>query len=73
MPPSDAIAHALFDPQPRESYLVGTRWEGDRVLHALLDRLLEANESPSHGYTRDELVALLDEHLATRKTHSATW
>lgn len=62
-----AVEDALFSPHPRRRYLVGTRWEGDRVLAALLERLLDANESPSHGYSRDELVALLDRHLAERK------
>ena len=47
--------------------MVGTRWEGDRVIDAMLDRLLDANESPSHGDTRDELVARLDDHLARRR------
>lgn len=61
-----AVEDALFAPQPRLRYLVGTRWEGDRVLHTLVQRLLDANDSPNMHYTRDELVALLDVQLAGR-------
>jgi len=62
----EAVEDALFSPHPRRRYLVGTRWEGNRVVHALLDRLLDANESPHHRYTREELIALLDEHVEDR-------
>ena len=63
---TEAVTHALFDPKPRRRYLVGTRWEGNRVIHALIERLLDANESPAHGYSRAELIAILDEHSARR-------
>jgi hypothetical protein len=45
---------------------VGTKWEGDRGINALLERLLDANDSPEHNYSRDELIALLDKHLQAR-------
>lgn len=61
-----AVTHALFSRRPRPSYLVGTRWEGDRIIHALIGRLLDANESPALGYSRDELTAVLDQHLRDR-------
>lgn len=59
----DAVQDALFAEKPRRRYLVGTRWEGNRVVHALLERLCDANEGTSMGYSRQELHALLDEHL----------
>lgn len=62
-----AVYHALFAEKPRLRYLVGTQWEGDRVINALIERLLDANDSPEHNYSRDELIALLDEHLQARK------
>jgi NAD(P)-dependent dehydrogenase (short-subunit alcohol dehydrogenase family) len=62
----EAVEDALFSLHPRRRYLVGTRWEGNRVVHALLERLLDANESPRHRYSREELIALLDEHLEDR-------
>lgn len=62
----DAVQDALFSEQPRLRYLVGTRWEGDRVLNALFERLLDENDNPQHNYSRSELIALLDHHLAKR-------
>ncbi len=60
---SDAVFHALFSDYPQDSYLVGTKWEGDRVINALFEKLLQANANPRHNYSRDELIALLDKHL----------
>lgn len=57
---TDAVLDALFSEEPRKRYLVGTRWEGDRMLRALSERLVEANDSPSMGRSRDELIDLLD-------------
>ena len=61
-----AVYHALFAEKPKLRYLVGTKWEGDRVINALLERLLDANDSPEHNYSRDELIVLLDKHLQAR-------
>jgi len=61
------IEEALFSPEPRRRYLVGTRWEGNRVVRALLERLVDANACPSLGYTRDELVAWLDRELVAHR------
>ncbi|MEW5827109.1 MAG: SDR family oxidoreductase [Candidatus Bipolaricaulota bacterium] len=63
---AEAIHDALFSPAPKLRYLVGTRWEGDRVLNALIAKLLDENDNPRHGYSRDELAARLDRHLAER-------
>ncbi len=63
---AEAVEHALLAPTPRARYLVGSRWEGQRVIDNLLDRLLDANEGPGMGYSRDELVAQLDAALAQR-------
>jgi len=61
-----AVLDALFAPEPRPRYLVGTRWEGGRVLRALFDRLLDANDCPTLGYTRDELIAMFEERAQAR-------
>jgi NAD(P)-dependent dehydrogenase (short-subunit alcohol dehydrogenase family) len=61
-----AVADALFAERPKLRYLVGTKWEGDRVIHALIEKLLDENDNPHHSYTRDELVALLDRHISER-------
>lgn len=62
-----AVYDALFSERPRSRYLVGTKWEGDRVLNALLAQLLEENDNPRHNYSRDELVAMLDRHIHERR------
>jgi len=61
-----AVYDALFSEQPKERYLVGTKWEGDRVINELLAKLLDENNNPQHNYSRDQLVALLDWHIANR-------
>ena len=65
---AEAVYDALFSPAPKLRYLVGTKWEGDRVINALLSKLLDENDNPKHNYSREQLVALLDQHLAGRKT-----
>jgi short-subunit dehydrogenase len=61
-----AVQNALFSDRPHLRYLVGTRWEGDRVLNELIAKLLDENDNPQHNYSRDELVALLDQHIHLR-------
>ena len=43
--------------------LVGTRWEGNRVLDSLVDRIAEANACPSLNYPTEELVGRLRARL----------
>ncbi|MBE0671344.1 MAG: SDR family oxidoreductase [Anaerolineales bacterium] len=62
----EAVQDALFADKPKMRYLVGTRWEGNRVIHALIAKLLDENDNPKHNYSRDELIELLDQHLAKR-------
>jgi NAD(P)-dependent dehydrogenase (short-subunit alcohol dehydrogenase family) len=64
---AEVVYDALFSPSPKLRYLVGTKWEGDRVLGALMGKLLDENDNPKHDYSRDELVALLDRHIAARR------
>ncbi|NNM24382.1 MAG: SDR family NAD(P)-dependent oxidoreductase [Phycisphaerales bacterium] len=61
-----AVLDALESSSPRARYLVGSRWEGNRVIDTLLERLLDANDCPTLSYDRDELVARLDRHVAAR-------
>ncbi len=61
---AEAVYGAVFSPAPKLHYLVGTTWEGDRVLNALIAKLLDENDNPKHSYSRDELIALLDQHIA---------
>lgn len=60
---STAVYDALFAEKPKLRYLVGTKWEGDRVLNALMEKLVHENDNPQHNYSRTELIAMLDNHL----------
>jgi short-subunit dehydrogenase len=60
---SVAVYDALFSEKPKLRYLVGTKWEGDRVINTLIEILLDENDNPLHNYSRDELIALLDKHI----------
>ena len=51
------VMQALFDAEPKARYLVGTRWEGDRVITALTERLLDAAQSPSHQWDEVTFIA----------------
>jgi NAD(P)-dependent dehydrogenase (short-subunit alcohol dehydrogenase family) len=64
---SQAIMDALFAAQPKFRYLVGTKWEGDRVIHALLEKLLDENDNPQHNYSLAELTELLAQKIAARQ------
>jgi NAD(P)-dependent dehydrogenase (short-subunit alcohol dehydrogenase family) len=61
-----AVLDALFSENPRLRYLVGTRWEGNRVIDAFIERLLDANDCPALRYSVDGLVAMLRERAARR-------
>jgi NAD(P)-dependent dehydrogenase (short-subunit alcohol dehydrogenase family) len=62
-----AVLDALFSDSPKKRYMVGTRWEGNRVINMLQERLLDANDCPTMQYTRDELVNQLDEKWKLRE------
>ncbi len=54
------VLQALGEEAPQARYLFGTRWEGDRVIAALIDRLLDAAQSPSHRLSVEELLARVE-------------
>ncbi len=56
---AEVVLQALNAAQPQARYLVGTRWESDRVVDALMARLIDAAQSPSQALNADELVARL--------------
>jgi len=60
---TEAVLHALFAERPHKRYLVGTRWEGNRVIDGTIEKLVDANRCKTLKYSRDELVAKLDEAL----------
>lgn len=63
---SEAVYQALFAKVHKLRYLVGTKWEGDRVINSLIEKLLDENDNPQHQYSRQELIALLDHHIEIR-------
>lgn len=54
------VLQALTEPRPQARYLVGTRWEGERVLRALTQRLIDAATSPGQQLDREALLAWVD-------------
>jgi NAD(P)-dependent dehydrogenase (short-subunit alcohol dehydrogenase family) len=54
------VLQALAEPRPQPRYLVGTRWEGERVLRALTERLIDAAVSPGQQLDRQMLLAWVD-------------
>ena len=60
---TDGVHHALFSKNPKPCYLVGTKWEGDRVINGLLKKIVLENDNPNHNYSRDELIVMFDKHL----------
>ena len=66
---TDAVHHALFSDYPKPCYLVGTKWEGDRVINGLLKKIVLENDNPKHNYSRDELIMMLDKHLSAHPSN----
>jgi NAD(P)-dependent dehydrogenase (short-subunit alcohol dehydrogenase family) len=54
------VVQALTEAAPQARYLVGTRWEGERVLRALAGRLVDAAVSPGQQLDRAALLAFVD-------------
>jgi hypothetical protein len=65
---SQVVVEVTFSEKPQLCYKVGTKWEGDRVLNALVEKLLDENDSPPHNYSREQLAALLDRKVEERKS-----
>lgn len=62
---SAAIEHALFDPNPKIRYMVvPNREEAGWTIRRTLQRVAERNEGQEHAFSRDELIAMLDEAIA---------
>jgi NAD(P)-dependent dehydrogenase (short-subunit alcohol dehydrogenase family) len=58
-PPSavaEVVLQALMGADPQARYLVGTRWESDRVVDALITRLVDAAQSPSQALDESALL-----------------
>jgi NAD(P)-dependent dehydrogenase (short-subunit alcohol dehydrogenase family) len=51
------VREVLHADAPALRHLFGTRWEGDRVIAALSERLIDAARSPSHRWSEAEFLA----------------
>jgi NAD(P)-dependent dehydrogenase (short-subunit alcohol dehydrogenase family) len=68
LPEPDAVAaavlHAMSSDAPKRRYMVTPNEEqADITIRAALKRVLELNEDQPYSYSRDELIALIDELL----------
>lgn len=62
---SDAIEHALFDPNPKRRYMVVPEQdEADRTIRKQIAQLVQLNEGQAYTYDREALIRMLDEALA---------
>jgi NAD(P)-dependent dehydrogenase (short-subunit alcohol dehydrogenase family) len=60
-----AVAHALFDSNPKRRYLVvPVENEAERTIRKVISQLVELNEGHAFTFERDTLVKMLDEALA---------
>jgi NAD(P)-dependent dehydrogenase (short-subunit alcohol dehydrogenase family) len=57
---ADVVIQALTARAPQARYLVGTRGEGERVLRALTERLIDAATSSGQQRGREDLLAWVD-------------
>ncbi|MEJ2127250.1 MAG: SDR family NAD(P)-dependent oxidoreductase [Woeseiaceae bacterium] len=69
-PEPDAVAraalHAMFDPNPKEHYMVvPVRSEAERTIYKAIEELVELNRDHQFSFTRDELVEMLDDEIDT--------
>ncbi|MHA2502756.1 MAG: SDR family NAD(P)-dependent oxidoreductase [Candidatus Kariarchaeaceae archaeon] len=59
---SRTVIEALNQHGPKYRYLLGSEWEGNRVLNELMKKLLEENDNPSNDYSLSELIERLKKH-----------
>jgi hypothetical protein len=74
-PPDDvaaAIEDALFADEPKAHYLVvSVEFEAMITISKLFEEMLALNQDQTFSYTRDELIALMDEEWAILKGEKA--
>jgi len=65
---ADAIQHALFDDKPKEHYLVvADPFEAMITIGKAMEELLHLNHDQPYSYTREQLIAMMDEEWAILK------
>jgi NAD(P)-dependent dehydrogenase (short-subunit alcohol dehydrogenase family)/truncated hemoglobin YjbI len=60
-----AIMHTLFDPNPKQRYMVvPDRAEAEWTIGASIRRVAQRNERQEHAFSREELIEMLDNAIA---------
>jgi len=63
---SDAALHTLFSEEPRRRYMVvPNERQADATIRKIIAELAQLNEGHEFSYSRDELVEMLDQALAS--------
>lgn len=63
---AEAVLHALFDDNPKEHYMVvPEQFQAEITIRKAIEELVRLNEDHAYSYSRDELVGMLDEEIAT--------
>lgn len=61
---ADAVMHALFDPAPKDHYLVvPEQRQAEWTIRKVIEELVSLNADHEFSYSRAELIAMLDEQL----------
>lgn len=61
-----AALHALFAEQPKRRYMVvPNKQEAAWTIYAAINRMVQQNEQQVYAFTRDELIEILDQAIAT--------
>lgn len=67
-PVAKAIQHALFAENPKDHYLVvPEQFEAMITISKAFEEVLHLNHDHEHSYTRDQLIALMDEQWSVLK------
>jgi len=72
---AEAIQHALFAENPKEHYLVVSNpFEAMITIGKAMEELLHLNHDQEYGYTREQLIAMMDDEWAIlRGEKSRDW
>jgi NAD(P)-dependent dehydrogenase (short-subunit alcohol dehydrogenase family) len=67
---AEAAEHALFDPQPKQRYMVvPNRKEADWVIKKQIEELVQLNSDQRYSFDRETLIKSLDEAIAKEQSH----
>jgi NAD(P)-dependent dehydrogenase (short-subunit alcohol dehydrogenase family) len=65
---AEAVERALFEPDPKRRYMVVPNLqEAEMTIRKAIQELVQLNEGHAYTYSREQLVAMLDEALKTAR------